>query len=69
MAGFKSGPGGYYPYLSVRGFTNIYLGTCLGGKSVHTALSCVLDFSVQLCNRVFWDGMQYRDPSYGLALG
>ena len=39
MAGFKSGPGGYNLYLSVRGFTHIYLGACLGVKSVQNLVS------------------------------
>ena len=69
MAGFKSDPGRYNPQLSMRGFTHIYLGTCLGGKIVHTALSCVLALSVQICNRVCWNGIQYRGPSYALELG
>ena len=66
---FKSSPGGYNPQLSVRGFTHIYLGTFLGAKSVHMSISCVLALQVQIFNRVCLDGMQYREPSYGLALG
>ena len=30
---------------------------------------CVLDFSVQLFNRVYWYGIQRPRPSYGPALG
>ena len=51
MDGFKSGPGGYNPYLSVRGFTHIYLDTCLGGKSVQNMVVFVV-FSLSRCRFV-----------------